>query len=147
MLYFGEFMENKETIIGRGAEAVLIHDGKMLKKLRVSKGYRLPEMDEKIRKIRTRKEAKILEKAYGLINVPRVLKVDDKTKEIDMEFIPGLKLSESLDGLQDRLKVCKMIGESIAKLHDNDIIHGDLTTSNMIYNGEKLYFVDFGLGF
>ena len=136
-------------IIGRGAEAVLIHDGKMLKKLRVEKGYRLPEMDEKIRKLRTRKEAKILEKAAGLINVPRVIKVDDKTKEIDMEFIPGLKLSESLDGLQERLKICKMIGESIAKLHDADIIHGDLTTSNMIWAEKegKLYFVDFGLGF
>jgi len=134
-------------IIGRGAEAVLIRDGKMLKKLRVEKGYRLPEMDERIRKIRTRKEAKILEKAAGLINVPKVIKVDDKTKEIDMEFIPGLKLSESLDGLQERLKICKMIGESIAKLHDAGIIHGDLTTSNMIYNGKELYFVDFGLGF
>ncbi|NCC71016.1 Kae1-associated serine/threonine protein kinase [bacterium] len=30
-------------------------------------------------------------------------------------------------------------------LHNNDIIHGDLTTSNMIFNNGKLFFIDFGL--
>ena len=67
---------------------------------------------------------------------------------IDMEFIEGKKLSEHLDSFQDkvRLKVCNLIGSQVAILHDNDIIHGDLTTSNMILN-EELYFIDFGLGF
>ena len=41
-----------------------------------------------------------------------------------------------------------LIGKNIAKLHDADIIHGDLTTSNMILSGkEVVYFIDFGLGF
>ena len=31
-------------------------------------------------------------------------------------------------------------------MHDNDIIHGDLTTSNMILNKNKVYIIDFGLG-
>jgi TP53 regulating kinase-like protein len=39
------------------------------------------------------------------------------------------------------------IGELVAKLHKQGIVHGDLTTSNMIQTPEgKLYFVDFGLG-
>jgi TP53 regulating kinase-like protein len=39
------------------------------------------------------------------------------------------------------------LGENIAVLHQNDIIHGDLTTSNMILKNNKIYFIDFGLGF
>ena len=40
-----------------------------------------------------------------------------------------------------------LVGESIAKLHDSNIIHGDLTTSNMILKNKEVYFIDFGLGF
>ena len=123
----------KEEIIAQGAEAVLIKQGDEVLKRRVQKGYRLQELDEKIRKRRTRREAKLLEKAGKLISVPKVLKVDEKLKEIDMEFIDGLKLSESLDDMKNWKEVCVEIGKNIAKLHDADIIHGDLTTSNMIW--------------
>ena len=44
-------------------------------------------------------------------------------------------------------KILESIGEQISKLHDNNIIHGDLTTSNMIVKEGKVYFIDFGLGF
>ena len=45
------------------------------------------------------------------------------------------------------IKYCKKIGEMIAKMHDNDIIHGDLTTSNMILKNKEIFFIDFGLSF
>ncbi|HOP09596.1 MAG TPA: hypothetical protein PLC12_05220, partial [Candidatus Methanofastidiosa archaeon] len=32
------------------------------------------------------------------------------------------------------------------RLHGNNIIHGDLTTSNMIHRGDEIVFIDFGLG-
>jgi len=32
-------------------------------------------------------------------------------------------------------------------LHKEKIIHGDLTTSNMILNEKEIYLIDFGLGF
>ena len=66
-----------------------------------------------------------------------------------MPFIDGKKLSDYLDKflLKKQKEVCKLIGESTAKLHDADIIHGDLTTSNMILKDNKIYFIDFGLGF
>ena len=139
----------KQKIIGRGAEALLIHqDGKLIKR-RIPKGYRHPELDKKIRTRRTRSEAKLLEKVSKILNVPRVLSVNEKNAEIDMEFIKGKKLSEWLDKmpLNKQIKLCYQIGESIAELHDNDIIHGDLTTSNMILSGKKIFFIDFGLGF
>ena len=66
-----------------------------------------------------------------------------------MPFIEGEKLSDHLDNfsLKKQKDVCKKIGENIAKLHDSNIVHGDLTTSNMILQKNKLYFLDFGLGF
>jgi len=136
------------NIIAQGAEAILIHeDGRLIKK-RVKKGYRLPILDDKLRKQRTKKEAKLLAKAAKLIPVPKIIKTDEK-QEIDMEFLQGLKLSEHLDTLENAEDICKIIGEQIAKLHDADIIHGDLTTSNMILSEKdnKVYFIDFGLGF
>src|SRR3990167_4957500 len=113
----------REEIIQQGAEAVLIKKGDLLLKRRAAKGYRLKELDEKLRKTRTRKEAKLLEKAGKLINVPRMIKKDDKSMEIDMEFIEGKKLSESLDEMENWKEVCEELGKNIGKLHDNEIIH------------------------
>lgn len=160
-----------EKIIQQGAEAVIIKKGNIIIKRRITKSYRFPLLDEKIRKQRTKKESNLLKKAYNLIPTPKIIKVDEKTKpqdllnltnldgaqepkdkkrfltEIEMEFIKGKKLSDSLNSFKNKLKISKKIGKQIAKLHDNDIIHGDLTTSNIILSKNALYFIDFGLGF
>ena len=136
-------------VLQQGAEAVIyLKDNKVIKK-RVKKSYRLPLLDDKIRKRRTKSEAKLLRKAYEIITIPEVNKEDEKTKEIIMEFIDGAKLSDSLDEfpLKNQKDILKEIGKSIAKLHKADIIHGDLTTSNMIFKNGEIYFIDFGLGF
>ena len=136
----------KPEVIQQGAEAVIIQEGNSVIKDRVSKGYRHPELDKKIIKQRTRSETKILEKAGKLIPAP-IPEAGKEFNKIKMPFIEGKKLSESLEEL-DWKQICKTIGNQIAKLHDNNIIHGDLTTSNMILAGDgKLYFIDFGLGF
>lgn len=136
-----------EKIIQQGAEAIIILD-KDIKKRRIKKSYRIPILDEKIRKSRTKSESKIIQKATSIIPVPKIIKSDPKEKEIEMEFLNGKKLSEYLDDLQNAEEICIKIGENIAKLHDAGIIHGDLTTSNMILMPqEKLYFIDFGLGY
>ena len=139
-------MKMKEEIIQRGAEAVIIKKDNLVLKRREKKGYRIEELDVKLRKRRTKKEGKILEKVSKVIKVPKVSKVDNKEMEIDMEFISGKKLSEELDSLKEWKEVCFKIGESIGKLHDFGVIHGDLTTSNMIFN-DSVYFIDFGLGY
>lgn len=138
----------KESIIQQGAEAVILLSNNNIIKRRLKKSYRLPELDEKIRKARTKREFTLLEKASKLIPIPKIIKLNP-SYEIDMEFIDGKKLSESLDSLPNKIEICKIIGKQIATLHDNDIIHGDLTTSNMLYSKKenKLYFIDFGLGF
>ncbi|MCX6749274.1 MAG: hypothetical protein NTW17_00830 [Candidatus Pacearchaeota archaeon] len=126
-------------ILQQGAEAVILLKNKGIIKRRIKKSYRLSEIDEEIRKLRTRSEAKLLEKASKIIDIPKISKVDEKTKEISMEFIDGKKLSDNLDSfpLEKQKEICQALGKSIAKLHDADIIHGDLTTSNMIYVYDK----------
>ena len=140
-----------KNIISQGAEAILIRqDGKLIKR-RIHKGYRSIELDKKIRTRRTRGEAKILEKACRIIPVPKIISVNEKTSEIEMNYVDGKKLSDHLDEFENKkaLEICRMIGENIAKLHNAGLMHGDLTTSNMIFSEKekKLYFIDFGLGF
>ena len=123
-----------KEIIATGAEAIILRENSKLIKKRISKGYRLKEIDEKLRKLRTRIESKLLEKLQGKINVPKIVKVNEQEKEIVMQFISGKKLSEYLDNfpIEKQLKIAEEIGKEISKIHNLDIIHGDLTTSNMI---------------
>jgi TP53 regulating kinase-like protein len=134
-------------IISQGAEAIIEKKGKKIIKNRIKKSYRLDIIDIKLRKQRTKREARLLEKSSKLIPIPKVIKVDEKTHKLTLEFIPGKKLSQYLDKLKNNQEICKTIGQQIALLHDNGIIHGDLTTSNMIYFNKKVYFIDFGLGY
>src|SRR3989344_509714 len=135
-------------IIKQGAEAVIKLDKNKIIKERIKKNYRIKQIDDKIRKFRTRKEGNILKKAV-FINVPIVYDVDDEKMIIEMEYIKGVLIKDFLNNndLDEILKISDLIGQEIAKLHDNEIIHGDLTTTNLILKDEKIYFIDFGLAF
>ncbi len=130
------------------AEAKVWKDGERIIKERVEKKYRIKELDEKIRKTRTRREANLLIEArrFG-IPVPRVLEVRDF--EIVMEYIEGEKLRDFLFtcSQQEVKEFFCDLGRLVAKLHACGIIHGDLTTSNILVKEGKLWFIDFGLGF
>lgn len=52
----------KSQIIQQGAEAIIIHEGNSIIKDRIGKKYRHPDLDKKIIKQRTKREAKLLEK-------------------------------------------------------------------------------------
>ena len=135
-------------ILQRGAEAVIYLEGNKVIKDRIKKTYRNAELDDRIRRLRTRSEKKLLEKAKKIINAPDPFP-SEEFNIIEMPFIKGKKLSDNLDNFSsDKQKsICRKIGESTAKLHENNIIHGDLTTSNMILKNNEIFFVDFGLGF
>jgi len=136
-------------IIGHGAEAIVhLHKDKSVTKTRLKKSYRVSHIDEKLRKLRTRGEAKLLERAAKHVNVPRLIEVSEGSHTITLEHIPGEKLADILSSRKDSKKICKEIGRAVAKLHDNNIIHGDLTTSNILLTkDDKIWFIDFGLGF
>ncbi len=139
-----------KVLIAQGAEAKLFKDNDLIIKERISKSYRIKELDDKIRKYRTRREITILEKASKIILVPKLDNTSsEKEFKVVMDYIDGKKLAEHLDSFNDkkRLEICKIIGKQVALLHNNNIIHGDLTTSNMILKDNEVYFIDFGLSF
>ena len=137
------------TLIAQGAEAKLYREGNRLIKERLEKNYRHEAIDKKLRKQNTRREYRLLNKADAIINVPKILDYNENEYRITMEFIEGETLRDVLDILptKKRLELCKQLGREIAKLHNQDIIHGDLTTSNFILKEGKVYVIDFGLGF
>ena len=131
--------------IAKGAEAEIIKEGDIVVKNRIKKGYRLPELDEKLRKRRTVNEAKLLREARRAgVLTPQVLEEDKTT--LKLEFIEGEKVKDVLNAKNCKA-ICEEIGRCVALLHSYDIIHGDLTTSNMIIKGREIWFIDFGLGF
>ncbi len=136
-----------KDIIQRGAEAVIYRKGSHIIKERVKKGYRIPAIDDEIRKRRTKLEARLLEKARRSgVTTPNAEIKDSYV--IKMDYIDGEKVKEKLNGMPKSMqeKVARKIGEAVASLHAADIVHGDLTTSNMILKGNDLYLIDFGLG-
>ncbi|MBI4980450.1 Kae1-associated serine/threonine protein kinase [Candidatus Woesearchaeota archaeon] len=134
--------------IAQGAEAVLYQDGNQVIKERLSKGYRIPEIDEALRKFRTRREAKILQRLDEIkFPAPHLQEFSDKRMSITMDFIPGEKLRDVLEKGDEYQGLAKELGMKIGQLHAQNIIHGDLTTSNMLVAPEtrELSFIDFGL--
>jgi len=131
--------------IAQGAEAkIYLTDSKIIKD-RFKKDYRIEEIDKKLRKSRTKRESKIFDKLEAIkFPSPKLIETDKKEKII-MEFIKGQKVRDILEE-KDYKKLSEEIGRKLAILHNNNIIHGDLTTSNMILNKE-IYFIDFGLSY
>ncbi|MGC9079505.1 MAG: KEOPS complex kinase/ATPase Bud32 [Nanopusillaceae archaeon] len=121
-------------------------ENKIILKYRYKKKYRNEIIDYEFRKNRTRIERKILNKLKNVINIPELIYYDDENGIIIMEYIDGYKLSEYLEKL-DYEKILYEIGKNIGLIHKNKIVHGDITTGNIIYKNGKIYFIDFGLSF
>ncbi|HII96030.1 MAG TPA: Kae1-associated kinase Bud32 [Candidatus Methanofastidiosum sp.] len=145
-------------ILKKGAEADLyledfkdvfgfdFYNEKIVIKKRVKKNYRINEIDDMIRGFRTVKEAKIINKAkISGVYSPALYLVDLKEKSIVMEYINGIRLKEHFSSKGLDKKIGFQIGKSVGSMHKAGIIHGDLTTSNMILSDGKVYFIDFGL--
>ncbi len=131
--------------VAAGAEAVIERSDNLVIKRRVPKNYRLPDLDTRIRSTRTRMEAKLLSEARRCgVPTPIIHDVDLMNYTITMEFIAGQPLKNVLD-----MRMSERVGELVGRLHGCGIIHGDLTTSNLILHDadNRIYFIDFGLGY
>jgi Kae1-associated kinase Bud32 len=136
-------------ILAKGAEAIIYLEAGKLVKERMPKKYRVPQLDLRLRKIRTQREAKLLENAQKAgMAVPKVFKTDMWNYKIYMEYIEGTPLKAVLETAdEDALKgICSSIGLALSVMHNANIIHNDLTTSNMLYADGVVYYIDFGLG-
>ncbi|MDD1767516.1 MAG: Kae1-associated serine/threonine protein kinase [Methanomassiliicoccales archaeon] len=140
-------------VIRRGAEAE-IRIGtwmgrRVIVKSRVPKTYRHQELDRSLRSSRTKNEARLIQEArnHG-VPTPIIYDVDLDEAEIVMEEIRGERVKDVL-GRTDPAsveKICDEIGRLTAVLHSNGIVHGDLTTSNMILRDGRIWLIDFSLG-
>jgi TP53 regulating kinase-like protein len=142
------------TLLKKGAEASLFladwHGRKVIIKARLPKPYRPAELDKKIRGYRTVHEPQLMHEAKKAgVPTPTIFLVDLKQASVTMEFVEGRQVKQVLADVlrKERQELCVKIGGLIGKLHKHGLIHGDLTTSNMILSPEgKIFLVDFGLG-
>lgn len=137
----------KIKLLRKGAEAELFlidyFGEKALLKKRTAKKYRNRVLDERIRRERMKVEAVLLNKAKKIgVRTPVIFNIDRKESSILMEFVEGERMKELVTE-----KNCVEFGKIIALLHRNNIVHGDLTTSNAVVKGKEIALIDFGLGF
>lgn len=153
-------------MIKQGAEA-RVYRGTFLGrpviiKERFPKLYRHPEVDEKLTRRRTTQEVRsILRCRRAGINAPVVYFVDYTTHCIFLEdIIHSVTVRDHIASAQASEQnpkhlqtLADKIGETLAQMHDEDVVHGDLTTSNMLLvsgaddQNIKLVLIDFGLSY
>jgi len=141
--------QTKIRLIKRGAEADIFlvrwFGKRAISKIRKPKPYRNVSLDSEIRKKRTVHEANMLSAArLANVTTPFIYFVDPKHAEIVMEWVQGDNAKDIIDS-----QLSAEIGRYAARLHSRNIIHGDLTTSNFIFNkkGCRLTVIDFGLSY
>jgi TP53 regulating kinase-like protein len=113
--------------------------------------YRLPELDKLIRVQRTAHEAQMihLSRVAG-VSAPHLYYLSTQEALLVMEYLEGKRLKTLLleAGLKDErvVEIGEEFGRSVGKLHAAGIMHGDLTTSNVIIDGSGgVSVIDFGL--
>jgi len=164
MTDFSEF-----TLLKQGAEAKLkvgtfLGGRKAILKERFSKKYRHPDLDAKLTKERFRGEIRSLMRAKTVgIRTPTLYWVDANSSSFVMEYLDAPTCRDYIKANRaDEAKLTALateIGRMIGGLHNNNLIHGDLTTSNILVesadatsrgNGSdviRLCVIDFGLGY
>lgn len=135
-------------LMKKGAEAdiyqMMWQNSKAILKIRKPKNYRNSTLDSKICKQRTIKESQMLSqvKSFG-IPTPLVYFVNLKNNSIIMQEIPGKPVHDLSES--KIIELSKQIGKLVGMLHQNGVMHGDLTTSNFILFQNTVYVIDFGL--
>jgi TP53 regulating kinase-like protein len=141
----------KLPLLARGAEAEVrlgVFMGlRAVYKVRVRKEYMHPRLDEVLRARRTRREARVIAAARAAgARVPAVYAVFPSAGLIVMEYVEGRRLKEVFDGDPVLgVGLSREAGRILGLIHSAGVVHGDYTTSNLIYTGEALYAIDFGL--
>lgn len=163
-----------DVLLQQGAEGKLYlttYQGqRCLVKERFAKAYRHPDLDRQLTRERMRAETKAIQRCQAAgIAVPKILHMDLETRRIHMEYFEHSctvkhyilsELAGHVDAAQLLTKLGDRIGHVIGQMHQNNIIHGDLTTSNMLIDPKttanagaavhantdyQLVMIDFGL--
>jgi Kae1-associated kinase Bud32 len=133
----------------KGAEAILrktrVLSFPAVEKFRPSKRYRAAALDEKIRRERTRREARLLARAKRAgVLCPVVYEVSDFA--IRMKFLKGKMLYHEMRKRAIKPREIADAARILAALHSVDVVHGDFTPANLMLTPEGMAVIDFGLG-
>ncbi|KAI8468099.1 MAG: kinase-like protein [Monoraphidium minutum] len=145
-------------LVSQGAEARVwetIFCGRpTIVKQRFSKKYRHPTLDKKLTSTRLKQEARsVLRARKAGVPTPVLYSVELDSASIYMERVEGRSVRHALsDGHLDTAGVSRVmaeVGRLLALLHDGGLIHGDLTTSNMLVREADgaVIMIDFGLSY
>lgn len=128
--------------VSRGAEASLRAVDwwgfPALQKDRDPKGYRAKSLDERLRRERTRTEARLLVEARQLgVRTPLIYDLDLQQHRIVLEELPGPTLKALLSEHPDQIEALRgpvlRFGRALGVLHAGGVSHGDLTSSNVLF--------------
>ncbi|MFC6940173.1 bifunctional N(6)-L-threonylcarbamoyladenine synthase/serine/threonine protein kinase [Salinirubellus sp. GCM10025818] len=127
----------------RGAEALIEVGSERVLKRRLPKPYRHPELDGRLRRERTRSEARLTSEARKVgVSTPVVLDVDDVEATLTFETVGAADLRDALSESGVRA-----VGRQLAALHRGGFVHGDPTPRNARTAPDRTYLIDFGLGY
>jgi len=131
----------------KGAEAtVSIEDGRVVKRRR-SREYRHPQLDERLRRERTRQEARLTSEARRVgVPTPVVRDVDIARATLVFQRVGERDLRDALT--EDRIRT---VARHLARIHSAGFVHGDPTTRNVRVGDDagstQVFLIDFGLGY
>jgi TP53 regulating kinase and related kinases len=117
-------------------------------KIRKPLTYRLRVLDEAIRRQRTVREAEMIHLAKEAgVSSPFLYNVDVAASTLVMEFVRGDRVKDLVPSLSEGQleQIFYEFGQDVARLHRSGIMHGDLTTANVVRRDGRLVFIDFGL--
>jgi N6-L-threonylcarbamoyladenine synthase/protein kinase Bud32 len=127
----------------QGAEATVEIRGDRVVKRRVLRSYRHPALDERLRRERTRQEARLTSEARRVgVPTPVVRDVDPREATITFGYVGEADLRDALS--ESRVRD---VGRHLAAIHDAGLVHGDPTTRNVRVDDDRTYLIDFGLGY
>lgn len=132
-------------------EATTFHGIPAVRKTRRPKDYRPPALDGPLREGRLRTEIRLLRDARRAgIRTPVVLDVDLAASEIVLERLEGRTLTDLLQDPRTEASLSEAamlaLGRALGKLHAANLTHGDLTGSNVLWQGRDVALIDLSLG-
>ena len=129
--------------VQHGAEAEVTVKSDRIVKIRRPKRYRHPDLDARLRSTRTATEARLTSVArqHG-VSTPVILDIDLATARLAIERVGGADLRDAIT-----VERAHEVGTMLARLHAAGIVHGDPTPRNVRVADDRLYLIDFGLGY
>jgi len=133
----------------QGAEATVSIDDARVVKHRQPREYRHPELDERLRRERTRGEARLISQARRAgVPTPLLRDVDILETTLTLQRVGDCDLREALTPARVRT-----VARHLAQIHGAGFVHGDPTTRNVrVSHGDgsddgRVFLIDFGLGY